>query len=617
VTPPARRRYASHSSEHQRRRSVSGLDLQTLCLTLAADLELPVAGIDLELTAMATIYLSSTFTDLRECRERVTRALGRLNHRVISMENYVARDDRPVDACLRDVAGCDVYVGLFAHRYGFVPDDPRNQDKLSITELELRAAKQAGKPCLVFLQDPAAPWPTIASDSHSGDNEGGARIRQLRKELEERYLRVLFRGADDIGELVASSVTNALGGVDEKSSSPDPRQITTSCLLLHSPADAAWAQALAGILQQQRLSVTLSPRALLSSSASDFEELDAEARGHQVALVYVTPHTVGQCATRAADVARVMSLLAARTGGLIAVCHSSTPPLPPEWPITDAVQLDPEVPEVGQVSALVTALETRSPTVRARAVVGLPFVIVAMTGQEAQALQDDPDSVGALLTAQNLKRFGDLRAALDAGPEPWPRRYGASRQDWRPFAKTESIRVLLQAVVDRLNQSHSAGGRKIKLQYYPIDPVVTRDPVLRPVYVGMARAGCVAIVDELSLFHPAIRPQIQSLLNQPQVSVITISPVSAPNTFDELLVSEARRQLGDPFNRWELDFDPQCEFGVAAEHHLRRWLYRSLPETMRQTERGVPDRAKLDRIRTKVGDPQGMGGVLFPQRGGR
>lgn len=566
---------------------------------------------------MATIYLSSTFTDLRECRERVTRALGRLNHRVIAMENYVARDDRPVDACLRDVTSCDVYVGLFAHRYGFIPDDPRNQDRLSITELELRAAQQAGKPCLVFLQDPAAPWPTIAADSHSGENESGARIRRLRQELDERYLRVLFRGPEDIGELVASSVTNALGGVAETAAATDPRQITTSCLLLYSPADAAWAQALAGILQQQRLSVTLSPRALLSSSTAELEELDAAARGHQVAIVYVTPNTIGQCATRAADVVRVMALLEARTSCLVAVCHSTTPPLPAKWPISEAVQLDPEVPAVGQVSALVTALETRCPTLRARAVVGLQFVIVAMTKAEAGALQDDPDSVGALLSAHNLKRFGELRAALDAGPEPWPRRYGGSRQEWRPFATAESIRALLQAVVDRLNASRSGGRRTIKLQYFPIDPVVARDPLLRPVYAGMARAGCVAIVDELSLFHPAIRPQVQSLLNQPQVSVITVSPVAAANTFDELLVSEARRQLGDPFNRWELDFDPQCEFGVAAEHHLRRWLHRSLPETMRQSERGVPDRAKLDRIRTKVGDPQGMSGVLFPQRGDR
>ena len=95
---------------------------------------------------MATIYLSSTFSDLQECRQRVYRALARLKHTVRAMEDYVARDDRPVEACLKDVADCDLYVGLFAHRYGYiVVDAARNPDKLSITELELRTAQALGK----------------------------------------------------------------------------------------------------------------------------------------------------------------------------------------------------------------------------------------------------------------------------------------------------------------------------------------------------------------------------------------------------------------------------------------------------------------------------------------
>jgi hypothetical protein len=568
---------------------------------------------------MATIYLSSTFTDLRECRERVTRALARLNHRVISMENYVARDDRPVDACLKDVNGCDVYVGLFGHRYGYVPDDPRNTDRLSITELELRAAQAGGKPCLVFLQDPSAPWPLTSADSHVGENENGRRIAELRKELEQRFMRVLFRGAEDIGELVASSVTNTLGEVQEPVARPDPRQINTSCLLLHSPGDAAGAQQLAAALQQHRLSVTLSPRALLSTTPDDFEELDAEARAHQAALVYVTPHTIGQCATRADEVSRVFSLLEARTGTLLAVCHPSAPVLPAGWALPAAIRLSSDPPTSDQVGPLVTELEARCSTLRLQGVVGLQFVVVAMTRSEAEALHDDTDRVGQMLSAQNLNRFRELRSALDVGTEPWTMRYGDTRQDWRPFKAAQTIREMLQAVVDRLNGARAGGGvqRRIKLQYYPIDPVVTRDPILRPAYVAMARAGCVAIVDELSLFNPEVRPQIQTLLNQPQVSVITISPVAAANTFDELLESEARRQLGDPFNRYELDFDPQCEFGVDAEHHLRRWLHRSLPETMRQIEKGVPDPSRLERLRSRIGDAQGMSGLLFPQRGDR
>ena len=82
---------------------------------------------------MATIYLSSTYEDLKEHREAVYRALRRLGHDVRAMEDYVATDQRPVDKCLADVAACDIYVGILAWRYGYVPADD-NREGRSITE---------------------------------------------------------------------------------------------------------------------------------------------------------------------------------------------------------------------------------------------------------------------------------------------------------------------------------------------------------------------------------------------------------------------------------------------------------------------------------------------------
>jgi len=78
---------------------------------------------------MAKVYISSTFTDLRAHREAVYKILRKLGHDVISMEDYVAADQRPLAKCLDDVAACAVYVGIFAWRYGYIPaqDNPRAQ----------------------------------------------------------------------------------------------------------------------------------------------------------------------------------------------------------------------------------------------------------------------------------------------------------------------------------------------------------------------------------------------------------------------------------------------------------------------------------------------------------
>ena len=89
---------------------------------------------------MATIYLSSTYSDLIEHRNLVYRALRRMHHHVIGMEDYVATDQRPLDKCLADVGASDLYIGIFAWRYGFVPEEER----MGTAADESRAAPGAG-----------------------------------------------------------------------------------------------------------------------------------------------------------------------------------------------------------------------------------------------------------------------------------------------------------------------------------------------------------------------------------------------------------------------------------------------------------------------------------------
>ena len=155
---------------------------------------------------MARIYVSSTYGDLKEHREKVYRALRQLDHDVVAMEDYVAADQRPLAKCLEDVAGCDLYVGIFAHRYGYIPDHD-NPDGRSITELEYRHAQANGKPCLVFLLDPATPWSPTWIDAFTGDGDRGARIQALREELGRERLVSFFTTADELAQQVGVAVT--------------------------------------------------------------------------------------------------------------------------------------------------------------------------------------------------------------------------------------------------------------------------------------------------------------------------------------------------------------------------------------------------------------------------
>lgn len=151
------------------------------------------------------IYLSSTFADLEQHRERIYRELRSLRHNVIAMEDYVAADKRPVEQCLEDVRTADVYVGIFAWRYGYVPSSD-NPAKLSVTELEYREAKRLGKPRLIFVSKDSAPWPPNMMDVTTGENERGKRIDQLRRELLDERLAGIFQTADELAVKVLSAL---------------------------------------------------------------------------------------------------------------------------------------------------------------------------------------------------------------------------------------------------------------------------------------------------------------------------------------------------------------------------------------------------------------------------
>ena len=103
---------------------------------------------------MPKAYVSSTFNDLRDHRAIVQVVLKRFGYEDVAMEYYVAEDARPLDRCLADVSACDLYVGIFAWRYGFIPDG----ETLSITELEYQRAVEAKKPRVLFVVDEDAAW---------------------------------------------------------------------------------------------------------------------------------------------------------------------------------------------------------------------------------------------------------------------------------------------------------------------------------------------------------------------------------------------------------------------------------------------------------------------------
>jgi len=156
------------------------------------------------------IYVSSTFEDLKEFRAEVYRQLRKLRADAAAMEDYVASEKRPLAKCLEDVADSDIYVGIFAWRYGYIPKERGNPESRSITELEYRTAGQHSKERLIFLLREDAPWKPSLMDAHAGEGDGGKQIERLREELRTSHTVSFFSTPDELAKEVSAAVANVL-----------------------------------------------------------------------------------------------------------------------------------------------------------------------------------------------------------------------------------------------------------------------------------------------------------------------------------------------------------------------------------------------------------------------
>ena len=94
-----------------------------------------------------TVMISSTARDLPKHRQAVMDACLRQGMFPLMMEHLPASDADAIEVSLKMVEEADIYLGIYAHRYGYVPDGYN----ISITEMEYNRATELGKPRLLFV----------------------------------------------------------------------------------------------------------------------------------------------------------------------------------------------------------------------------------------------------------------------------------------------------------------------------------------------------------------------------------------------------------------------------------------------------------------------------------
>lgn len=148
-----------------------------------------------------TVFISSTYYDLSEYRERVWETLSGLNIRILGMEKFGARSSSPLQTCLEQVDASDIFIGIIGYRYGSV----EKSSKKSFTQLEYeRAVENKIETLIYFFSDDAY---IKASYIEQGIN--ARRLEKFKRTL-KRHTTDSFNNPDDLASKIQTRINELI-----------------------------------------------------------------------------------------------------------------------------------------------------------------------------------------------------------------------------------------------------------------------------------------------------------------------------------------------------------------------------------------------------------------------
>jgi len=159
------------------------------------------------------IFISSTYSDLREEREAVTWAILSSRHIPAGMENFTATDDRGWQTITSVIDRSDYYVLLLAGRYGSVAEDGK-----SWTEKEYDYAISKGIPVLAFVRSKEA----ITGDKLEENPRSRKKLGVFLKKVTDMRLAKFWATKEELVGHVVNAVHNHISNDEDDSKRTRP-----------------------------------------------------------------------------------------------------------------------------------------------------------------------------------------------------------------------------------------------------------------------------------------------------------------------------------------------------------------------------------------------------------
>lgn len=148
------------------------------------------------------VFISSTYSDLKEERGKVMQSVMSLDCIPAGMEFFTAIDSEQLEFIKRIIDDCDYYILIIGGKYGSM-----TEDGISYTEQEYNYAVSKGIRVLAFLHDNIN---QLTTDKIELDQNKREKLEAFRDKVKTGRLVQFWSNADDLNGKVAVSLTKTI-----------------------------------------------------------------------------------------------------------------------------------------------------------------------------------------------------------------------------------------------------------------------------------------------------------------------------------------------------------------------------------------------------------------------
>ena len=149
-----------------------------------------------------TVFVSSTYEDLKEERQEVMRVLLEADCIPCGMEYFPATEDSTLDFIKKIIDDCDYYVLILGNKYGST--DSSGQ---SYTEKEYLYAQEKGIPTLSFIRNNLNSLPLELCEDNTKKKK---RLKQFRELAKKNKICKFWSNKDELARRVLQSISQII-----------------------------------------------------------------------------------------------------------------------------------------------------------------------------------------------------------------------------------------------------------------------------------------------------------------------------------------------------------------------------------------------------------------------